>query len=955
MKSILILLFASLTIAASAHIEASQPDVQFYPPLDSARDQLFIKDWKFHRGNASSAEKTNFNDSDWRTVNLPHDWSVEPVPPADPKEAIKSISVITGEWRFHNDDNDDFAKSDFDDSNWQKVVLPDQSNEFKPKSYRWFRKVIDISPDMLKGDIDFMLGEIVDCDEFYINGKKVGESGLMPKNQPQGECFSAASSSRHYIVPAKDLKPGPNQLAICVYSERKKGGFKINHGKSETVGPFTTESVGMASSGFTVGGTGWYRKHFKVDASDVGKNLEILFGGVYMNSDVWINGHLLGFNPYGYTSFYYDLTPFINAESDNVIAVRVRNEGVTSRWYPGSGIYRNVWLVKTNPTHIRQWGVSVVTPEANVDLGKVIVQTEVDGDRAKAELRVEILDAAGKVVATGTQKVTGEMTPVELSVAQPKLWNPETPDLYSAKVQLCVNGTVTDEVRQNFGIRTIRFTVENGFELNGKSIKMWGGCVHHDNGPLGAAAFARAETRKLEIMKAQGYNAVRATHNPMSDDFYDTCDRIGLLVMDEIFDTWYVHKTTQDYGGEGWEKGRNRDIELWLRRTRNHPSIVIRSLGNEVGLRKESEESLAAILQTLIAESKRWDNTRLFTAGNNLRAAGMPEYMKLYDVKGQNYAENVVLDNHAKFPDWVMIGTESSPSAKTLLLDWNMIHDNPWFTGTFVWTALEYIGESNVGWYGLDGENPGWPSYAAAGGLIDIIGYAKGGQLFRNVVSEISPIEINVLEPLPEGRTYKMVNQWTWPMEYPNWSWPGFEGKPVEVRVMSRAPQVRLLLNGQEVGTGTTSKENIDVVFKIPYQPGELVAEGLLEGKVVCRKILNTPGKAVALRLISDRSSITASGNDLAFVTVETVDAKGQLVQTGKHELKLQASGEGTLEACGNGNHKDVYSFRNPQACATWHGRELAILRPTGKAGKITLTVDSSDFPTAQLEIPVRQ
>ncbi|MFA6174314.1 MAG: sugar-binding domain-containing protein, partial [Kiritimatiellales bacterium] len=760
-----------------------------------------------------------------------------------------------------------------------------------------------------------------------------------------------------YTVPARLLKPGKNHVAICVYNNKRTGGFLPPKAKeadsAETVGPFSSEAIGGTHSGFTVGGTGWYRKHFKVDAADAGKHLEILFGGIYMNSDVWINGQHLGFHPYGYTSIYYDLTPHIKPGADNVIAVRVRNEGVTSRWYPGSGIYRNVWLTKTSPTHIRRWGVRILTPEANEQEAKVVLNTEIEGDSKNCALRISLVDENGKTVSEGSAKVTGATTPLTLTVKNPKLWSADHPYLHTAKVQLVRGKDVVDEVAETFGIRTVAYSVDKGLQINGKTTNMWGGCVHHDNGLLGSAAFDRAEYRKLEIMKQNGYNAVRAAHNPMSDAFYAACDRLGLLVLDEVFDMWDVKKTPQDYGAETFREWHDRDLELWLRRTRNHPSIVIRSLGNEIGNREKSEDGLYNILAEMKTEVAKWDPT-LPVTGGTAQAFDRYKYLGLYDVKGYNYREDKIDANYKIHPEWIVICTESFPSGNAQLNTWNFVNDRPWVTGSFVWSAFEYIGESWSGQVTLNGDETGWPSYAAACGLIDITGIPKGGQLYRNVINNTSDIEILILEPPPAGRSYQN-KPWSWPKEYPYWGWDGLEGKPMEVKVVSRAPEMRLKLNGKVVGTGTTSKDSISNVFKVPYEPGELVAEGLKDGQVICSKTLTTPGKPVALRLTSDRSPITANRTDLAFVSVETVDANGRPVMAGRHKVRYTVDGAGTLEACGSGLHTDVYGFRNPGNGTTWRGRSMAILRPSGTPGEIRLTVESDDFPPVQLKLPVQK
>lgn len=932
----------------------------FNPPLDNSRDRLFDEGWLFHRGDREGAEAPAFADATWRQVSLPHDWSVEPLPP---DAAGASFEPVAGEWRYTTGDNNAYAALMFDDQAWPKITLPVLIPDCQAKTYYWFRREV-ILPDELTGkDVVFELGRIDDCDEFYVNGQKVGETGVMPKNQPQGECISAWGQNRNYRISAKYLKPGTNLLAICMYNNDGPGGFRAPEASErKIVGPFDSLAIGGTSTGYTVGGTGWYRKHFKIPAGNAEKHFEMLFGGVYMNSDVWLNGHHLGERPYGYTSFYYDVTPYINTGADNVLAVRVRNEGLNSRWYSGSGIYRHVWLTTTDPTHIRRWGVQILTPEASEESAKVVINIEVEGNCEGNQLHVRIADPNGKIVAEGDAPVSGTITPLTLTVKHPKLWNLDSPCLYKAQVKVVRNKKVLDDVTETFGIRTMTFTAERGFQLNGKTIKAWGGCLHHDNGLLGAADFDRADFRKMEIMKANGYNAVRAAHNPMGDSFYEACDRVGLLVLDEAFDQWTVHKNPQDYGGDLFNKWSADDVELWVRRTRNHPSIVLRSLGNEIIFDpKANDEAMAcAEFTTLKSAAAKWDTARPFTSGlggGDYEMHDMFKYLALEDVKGHNYTEEAFGRFHTLHPDWVQISTESDPNMLAMPFHWNMQETNSYLIGCFVWSGFEYIGESWSGWVGLKGENVGFPSYAAGCGLIDITGYPKCGQWFRNVISGASQIEVLALEPLPDGAEYARQG-WSNPNEYPCWDWPGFVGKPIDVRVVCRARELRLTLNGKVVGDFTSTSDTDDCakvnhVFQVPYQPGDLLAEGLDDGKVVFSKHLTTPGKPVAFRLSSDRPRITKNRSDLAYVNIEVVDAKGQFVQTGRYNVSYKVSGAGVLEACGNGYYKDIYSFRNPDNGTTWHGRSQAILRPTGHTGKIKLFVQSSDFATKTLEIPV--
>lgn len=959
MKTTSLHLLLAGVLACAAH--AGSLESVFVPPLDTARDRLFDEGWLFHRGDAPGAEAADFGDAAWRKISLPHDWSVEPIPVI---VAGMRLSPMAGEWRYAMGDDKAYAAVRFDDKAWQTMVLPAQIPACPSATYYWFRRDVELSPEMSGKDVTFDLGRIDDCDEFYVNGQKIGDTGVMPKNQPQGNSVSAWTQNRSYTVPAKFLKPGKNLLAICLYNMNGPGGFMPpDTSTREIVGPFDSGAITGTAGGFTVGGTGWYRKHFKMADADAGKHVEILFGGIYMNSDVWLNGQHLGEHPYGYTGIYYDLTPHLKFNADNVLTVRVCNEGLNSRWYSGSGIYRHVWLTKTEPTHIRRWGVQILTPEANEQEAKVVVNTEIEVSRTGDQIRIQLLDGQGQAAAEGDATVAGVITPLTLTVAKPKLWNLETPHIYSAQVRLIRDGKMLDEVRENFGIRTLAFTADKGFQLNGKTIKMWGGCLHHDNGLLGAASYDRAEFRKMEIMKANGYNAVRAAHNPMSDAFYEACDRIGLLVLDEVFDQWTLHKTPQDYGGELFEKWCTTDVGLWVRRTRNHPSIIMRSFGNEIifGENYGGEAVGCEMFARLKAEAIKWDTARPYTSGlggGEFEMNKMYKYLSLNDVKGHNYSEDAFGRFHTLHPDWVQISTEAGPDLHQMLGTWDLQEKDPWMIGSFVWSGFEYIGESWSGWVGLKGENVGFPSYAAACGLIDITGYPKCGQLFRNVINGARKIELLVLEPLPAGAEYARQG-WSNPNEYPCWEWPEFAGKPLDVRVVCRAPNLRLKLNGKVVGEFTNTPDNtghmaIDHIFQVPYEAGELVAEGLENGKVIFSKKIVTPGKPVGFRLTSDRSPLSANRSDLAYVNVEVVDANGQLVQAGRYNVSYTVSGAGALEACGNGYHKDVYSFRNPNKGTTYHGRSQVILRPTGQAGDITLTVESTDFPTLMLKVPVK-
>ena len=387
------------------------------------------------------------------------------------------------------------------------------------------------------------------------------------------------------------------------------------------VGPFSPASAGGPSTGHTLGGTGWYRKHFKLDPASEGKLTSVMFDGIYMDSDVWLNGRHLGNHPYGYTAFAYDLTPHLKPPpNDNVLSVRVRNVGKNSRWYSGSGIYRHVTLTTTDPLHIAQWGVAVTTPRVSKSSATVKVVTTVENSRAdEAEVRllVKLTGADGQTLHSTetTARITAKgrvEIPLSLEVGTPDLWSPESPKICHAEVRVMAGDAIIDQTTTAFGIREIRFSVENGFSLNGEPIKLRGACLHHDNGPLGAVAIDRAEERRVELMKAQGYNAIRTSHNPPSGVFLDACDRLGMLVMDEAFDCWEKGKNPDDYGKyftDWWQ----RDLAAMILRDRNHPSVILWSIGNEIPQR--ADERGYVIAKNLADEVRRLDPTRPVTEG----------------------------------------------------------------------------------------------------------------------------------------------------------------------------------------------------------------------------------------------------------------------------------------------------------------------------------------------------
>jgi len=730
-------------------------------------------------------------------------------------------------------------------------------------------------------------------------------------------------------------------------------------GQSDSViGPFTIKSPGGSSTGHVAGGTAWYRKHFSLN-NIANRKITIYFDGVYMNSDVWLNGHHLGNHPYGYTPFYFDLTPYLEQNSENVLAVRVRNEGKNSRWYSGSGIYRHVWLTVTNPVHVQQWGVYITTPDVSQKTATVNLVTNFTGNSNMQafKLRTRLFDAKNKVVAEKVGNIPGAEEPINqaMQLSNPHLWSPESPYLYHAETDILQNGQVIDHVVTSFGIRSIDITAEKGFFLNGSPIKLRGGCVHHDNGPLGAAAYDRAEERKVQLLKQNGFNAVRTSHNPPSQHFLDACDRLGLIVIDEAFDQWERPKNPEDYNlyfDSCWKK----DIDAMVLRDRNHPSVVFWSIGNEINERADS--SGLAITRKLYDAVKRLDTTRPVTE-SLCHFFDHPGYKwdttaaayALLDVGGYNYLWRQYEADHAKYPDRIMMGTESF--AKEAFENWQQVEKHPYVLGDFVWTAVDYLGEAGIAHTGLDSTRnfplPKFPWFNSWCGDIDLIGGKKPQSYYRDVVWNRSKLEMLVHAPIPEGHK-EAVSYWGWPEERHSYTFPGAEGKPLQVNVYTRYETVRLVLNGKIIGEQNASAQTkLTATFTVNYQPGVLKAIGLKNGKAVDSVELKTAGKPARIRLTADRTRIQATPGNLVYITAEVLDEKGQLVPDASNLLHFNISGGGEIIATGNADPTGMESMQQPKH-KTFEGKCLIIVR-SKKAGKIRLNAAGENLQDGSVVI----
>lgn len=752
--------------------------------------------------------------------------------------------------------------------------------------------------------------------------------------------------------------------------------------------------------GFFPAGTGWYRKTFNAPAGWKGKRVSVQFDGIYRNATVFLNGHKLGTQSYGYTSFELDLTPELSFTSPNVLAVRVDNSAQpNSRWYSGSGIYRHVRVVVTNPLHVAHWGVFVTTPEVSGARARVQVRTKLSNESAgdaASTLQTALLDRNGNNVGSAQAPVEvaaagGKETSQEIAVADPALWSPESPRLYRAVTRVLKEGQVIDEVVTDFGIRSLTWSAEKGLLLNGKPVKLTGGSVHHDNGPLGAAAFDRAEARRVELLKAAGYNAVRTAHNIPSPAFLDACDRVGLLVLDEPFDTWKAHKVKFDYGSD-FDQSWRHDISGMVLRDRNHPSVVIWGIGNEIPeLTVERGRELA---KNLADQVRLLDNTRPLTLAfpGTTTAPNAEAVFSLLDVTGYNYSlQTSYADDHTRLASRIMLTTESFPAYAFRL--WKISQDNPYILGDLTWTAMDYLGESGIGaWsYGTPEQagqaaqiagammNTGtvdkmflgmangvdmaammsqgakdpamqavmavlfhdYPWHAAVCGDIDLTGYRKPQSYYRDILwNGGDRVYATVRLPEPAGKKIIAAMWATYPT-LPTWTWPGQEDKNMQVEVYSGAEKVQLFLNGKLIGEQPTGREQeFKATFSVPYTPGILRAVGLRNNLQVAESVLTTAGPATNLRLTPDRIVIGADGQDLSFVTVEAVDAQGRLQPHADQEVHFAIGGPGVIAAVGNGDGQDPASYQGDRR-KLYQGRALVVIRSSKQPGPITVTASA--------------
>ncbi len=716
-------------------------------------------------------------------------------------------------------------------------------------------------------------------------------------------------------------------------------------------GAFSPDAPAGNDGGYLPTGTAWYLKDLEIGPAEAGRKLQLYFEGVYMASDVYVNGQRAGGHPYGYSSFFCDITPYLKP-GRNTIAVKADNSRQKNcRWYSGSGIYRHVWLINTEPTHIANHGIYVVSRNLGNDNWSLDIESDIctaTDDKRRLEVRHTLADASGNTVATANGAKTA------VTVKSPGLWSPASPTLYTLTTELLADGKPIDRRSTTTGFRSISYDSANGLMLNGRPIVLNGGCLHHDNGILGAAAYDRAEIRKAALMKDAGFNAVRTSHNLPSEAFLNACDSIGLLVIDEAFDGWRDGKNPYDYStliDTCWQD----DIAAMVLRDRNHPSIFCWSIGNEIIERKKIEVIKTA--SQLAGLCRLLDPSRPVTSA----LASWDNDWDIYDplaaqheIVGYNYMIHKAESDHDRVPSRVMMQTESYP--RDVYKNYRTATDLPYVTGDFVWTAIDYLGESGIGRYYYEGDVPGehyerplYPWHAAYCGDIDLTGWRKPVSHYRSMLhnpGQEEKLYMAVREPDGYHGRIKETLWSVWPT-WESWNWPGHEGKDIEVEIYTTYPAVKLYLDDTLVGTNDVAE--CRTVFTLPYRPGTIRAEAVdSNGKSVDTRSLTTSGAPASIRLSADRTALNADGGDIAFVTVEVVDAQGRLVPDASIPFTATAGQRATVAGIGNGDIKDNDPYFDASH-TTWKGRALIAVRSTHKKGKERLKVTAKGLPEASI------
>jgi beta-galactosidase len=740
-----------------------------------------------------------------------------------------------------------------------------------------------------------------------------------------------------------------------------------------------TRSAG-GQMGFHPGGVGWYRRTVEVPAAWRGRRVTILFDGAYHRSDLWVNGTHVGHHAYGYTGFEWDITPYLDFNGGrNILAVRVdHSDSPSSRWYSGSGINRSVWLTVTGEVRVATWGTYVTTPTVEADRAEVRVAATLENSGGGRTLTIEntILDAAGRSVARSSGEVAAPdgtpaaPAPVEavqtLILPSPALWSPSEPNLYTMRTVVRQGRRVIDTCDTTFGVRTVAFDPQTGMTLNGQPVKMRGVNLHEDAGALGTAVPRRAIERRLEILKAYGANAIRLSHNPFAPEMLEVCDRLGFLVIDEAFDKW-----KSGYYEGMFDDNWQADLAAMIRRDRNHPSVVIWSVGNETTEQNDPTGEGTARAQMLVDFARSIEPTRptmvAIASGDLSRTPYFHNgYAAVPDLIGFNYMEPLFEGVKQAHPEWMFFGSEVLPYYRGRVDQvrdyewrrnpWYDAKENDWVPGYFIWPGIDYLGESS------------WPQKGWPGGVFETTLREKPrGAFLRSEWNPEPMVRIAVVDPsldIPQPR-----DLWTWPRMIDHWNFPQYAGQLVQIQTITNCDEVELFVTSpgpagpsgpqDPDGTGrtrfsarrrTADFPNNTITWWAPWFAGKIYAKGYVDGKEAAYYELKTAGEPAAIRLTADRTVLSADGRDLSFVDVEIVDAEGVVVPVSDMEIGFEVMGAATLAGVDSGNVESDYSYKG-NVCDIWFGRAQAILKAARTPGSIVLKAKAKGLPEAAITL----
>ncbi|MDT3405470.1 sugar-binding domain-containing protein [Mucilaginibacter terrae] len=728
--------------------------------------------------------------------------------------------------------------------------------------------------------------------------------------------------------------------------------------------PFSEEWA--SATGYLPGGVGWYQKTFKTQPTWLGKKVFIYFDGVYKNSEVYLNGQLLGKRPNGFIAFKYDLTPYLKEKGDNLLQVKVdHRDFADSRWYTGSGIYRNVYVYEKDKTYIDPWDVAFTTPKVTSDLAEINTSVKITnslGKKEKLNLQISILDSKGKLVATQLKKFStaGKTQDLlfKMIMNQPRLWSPESPQLYNLQVSLKRNGKVIDLISQQVGIRSIRFDKDNGFFLNDKEMKIKGVCIHDDAGALGVAVPKEVWARRLDILKEGGVNSVRMGHNPHADYLYDLCDEKGFLVMDEAFDEWEIGKNKWV---KGWNVGTpakngyheyfkqwaEADLRNMVLRSRNHPSIFMWSIGNEIDYPNDPythevlnsgnnpqiygkgylpdhppASQMTPIARRLAKAVKQYDTTRPVTAALAgvvmSNEVGLPEEL---DIVGYNYQEYRYPEDHRKFPNRIIYGSENG-MRKNL---WDAVDTNRYISAQYLWTGIDYLGEAGK-----------WPQRSNGAGLLDLAGFKKPEYYYRQSLWSATPMVYTVVAP---PRTKEQTGNWSQRRGQPTWNWTGYD--ELTVQGYTNCEEAELFINGQSQGRKKCAEATLKIpAWNVKYAAGSLVIKGYNSGKLVAQSALKTYGEASRINASADKYKIKQGAKGIRHIEIEIADTDNNRVQIAENEILVEVTGNGKLLGLESGSNDSHESYQSNKRRAV-RGRLLAFVQLSGNTGQTEVKISA--------------